>query len=163
MLDPDSVDFVMKDGVLYDKIMYTIIYYPAYLTAETFQFPTTVFEIAPGAFAGAKLKSIVIPDQIKQIPAYAFQGSAMESITLHKGITAIGDNAFAGMANLKEVFIEGNGGTISANAFAGLAGDVNIYFTNYTKAVIVAVAGDAWFKNASEKAHFYFKDTMPTT
>ena len=161
-LDPDSIDFVLKDGVLYDATMYTLIYYPASLTAETFQFPTTVFEIAPGAFAGAKLKALTIPDQIKQIPANAFRDSAMESITLHKSITAIGDNAFGGCANLKEIYIEGNGGTISANAFAGLAADVNIYFTGYTQAEITATAGDAWLKNASEKAHFYFKDTMPT-
>ena len=87
----------------------------------------------------------------------------MESITLHKGITAIGDNAFGGCANLKEIYIEGNGGAISANAFANLAADVNIYFTGYTQAEIIAAAGDAWLKNAGEKAHFYFKDTMPTT
>ena len=141
--------------------MFTLIYYPAYLTAETFQFPTTVYEIAPGAFDGAQLKSIVIPEQIKQIPEYAFRGAAMETITLHKGITNVGSNAFAGMANLKEIFIEGNVSIMSAQAFAGLVGDVNIYFTGYTQAEIVAVAGDAWFKNASEKAHFYFKDTMP--
>ena len=55
------------------------------------------------------------------------------------------------------------GGTISANAFAGLAADVNIYFTNYTQAEITAAAGDAWLKNAGEKAQFYFQDTMPTT
>jgi len=160
-LDPNSVDFVLVDGVLYDAGMYTLIYYPAFLNAETFRFPTTVFEIATGAFAGAQLKSIVIPEQIKQIPASAFRNSAMESIILHKGITAIGDRAFAGMANLKEIFIEGGVGAISVNAFADLAVDVNIYFTGHTNTEIMAIAGIDWIINASGKAHFYFKNNIP--
>ena len=160
-LDPNNIDFVLVDGVLYDAAMYTLICYPASLDAETFQFPATVFEIAPGAFAGAQLKSIVIPEQIKQIPINAFENSAMERITLHKYITAIDDYAFAGMANLKEIFIEGNVGNISAYAFAGLAADVNIYFTSHTHTEIMAAAGLDWIINASGKAHFYFKNTIP--
>ena len=160
-LDPNNVDFVLVDGVLYDAGMYTLIYYPAFLNAETFQFPATVFEIATGAFAGAQLKSIVIPEQIKQIPASAFQNSAMESVILHKGITAIGDRAFADMANLKKIFIAGSVGAISATAFADLAVDVNIYFMGHTRAEIMAAAGIDWVINASGKAHFYFKDTIP--
>ena len=160
-LDPNNVDFVLVDGVLYDAAMYTLIYYPACLNAETFQIPTTVFEIATGAFAGAQLKSIYIPEQIKQIPADAFRNSAMESVILHKSITSIGDRVFAGMANLKKVFIAGNVGTISATAFADLAVDVNIYFTGHTSAEIMATVGIDWLINASGKAHFYFKNNIP--
>ena len=102
-LDPDNAAFTIVDGVLYDKTMYTILYYPASLTAETFQFPETVHEIAEGAFAGSKLKVMVIPNQITAIPASAFQRSVLESITFHKGMTKIGDYAFEGCPNLNHV------------------------------------------------------------
>ena len=161
-LDPDSVDFVLVDGVLYDAAMQTLIYYPASLTAETFEIPDTVSQIAAGAFAGARLKSIFMSERITEISSYAFQDSSIEIITLHRGIMAIGDNAFAGMANLKEIFIEGGVDcNMSANAFVMLIDDVNIYFTNYTYDEIVEEVGYAWFTNASRKAHFYFRDTIP--
>ena len=102
-LDQDNTDFVVEDGVLYDKTMYTLLYYPASLTAETFQFPASVQEIAPGAFASAQLKTMVIPSRITQIPDSAFRGSALESITFHPGVTSIGDYAFEGCKNLNNV------------------------------------------------------------
>ena len=85
----------------------------------------------------------------------------MESVILHKDITAVGDHAFADMANLKKIFLTGNVGTISATAFADLAVDVNIYFMGHTRTEIMKLAGIEWIINASGKAHFYFKDTIP--
>ena len=63
-LDVDNSEYVMENGVLYDKTMYTVLYYPASLTAETFLFPDTVHEIAEGAFGGANLKYMEIPNRI---------------------------------------------------------------------------------------------------
>jgi hypothetical protein len=83
--------------------MYTLIYYPANLTAETFVVPETVHEFAAGAFAGSNLKSMAIPEQITVIADSAFQSSALESVAFHKGITTIGDYAFADCKNLNHV------------------------------------------------------------
>ena len=95
-LDADSVDFTMVDGVLYDRTMYTLIYYPASLTAEMFQIPNNVYEIGIGAFSGAQMKSIVLPDQITEIPAYAFENSGLENVVLDRNIVSVGDYAFVG-------------------------------------------------------------------
>jgi len=112
-LDPDNVDFVVVDDVLYDKTMYTLLYYPAFLTAQTFQIPETVHEIAVGAFSGAQLREVVIPERITVIQECTFQGAAVESVKLHRGITYIGDYAFEGCANLKTMDL------YSATKYAG--------------------------------------------
>ena len=104
-LYPDSVDFVVVDGVMYDKTMYSLLYYPASLTAETFVIPSEVHEIGVGAFAGAQMKHITIPDHIYEIPAYAFQDSALESITFHKALRSIGDYAFENCVKLNNVYL----------------------------------------------------------
>ena len=71
---------------------------------------------------------------------------------------------FAGMPNLKEIWIGALQGRtkLYANTFAGIDKDVNIYFYNQTYAKVKSAGGnDLWFNNASDKAHFYFSDTLP--
>ena len=51
---------------------------------------------------------------------------------------------------------------MNADSFQNIATEVNVYFYNHTYEEIVKLVGnDAWFKFASEKVTFYFKDTMP--
>ena len=40
---------------------------------------------------------------------------------------------------------------------------MNFYFYTMTKEEVIAASGgkEDWLTNASEKAHFYFKDTIP--
>jgi hypothetical protein len=128
VLDSDSIDFQMVDGVLYNMDMDTLLYYPSNRTEETFQFPDSVQKIAYGAFASAQLKSIVISANITAIPEAAFRGSALENITFHDGITSIGDYAFEGCANLNNVNILGNIKTLGNYAFANCTSLNNFVF-----------------------------------
>ena len=77
----------------------------------------------------------------------------------------IGGNCFANAPCLKEIFVarlNPFGVSIHKDAFANVTSDVNIYFFNYTFEEVMALCDNAeWYTNASEKAHFYFKDTMP--
>ena len=51
---------------------------------------------------------------------------------------------------------------IQQTAFTKLTHDINIYFCNYTLEEVIAMTGsDKWYTDADEKAHFYFKDTIP--
>ena len=151
-LDSDNVDFVVVDGVMYDKTMYTILYYPASLTAETFEFPETVHEIGVGAFAGAQLKTIVIPDRIHVITEYAFATSALESIAFHRGITTIGNNAFQG-SELKSVTFERGITTIGDYAFDGCKNLNNVNLLNNIKNL-----GSYAFANCTSLNDFVFED-----
>ena len=128
-MDPDNVNFTVdENGVLYDRQMYTLLYYPASLTAETFEIPDTVHEIAPGAFTGAQLKSLVVPNQITAIPEYAFAGSAIESVTLHANVTSIGDHAFDGCAALNNFVVPNTVKQLGDYAFANCTALTNFTF-----------------------------------
>jgi len=91
-----------------------------------------------------------------------FAGSGIETVAI-TGLMRTWDAAFANAENLKNVWI----GTASnlileATTFTNLKDDVNFYFYDLTYDEVVAKVGNAnWFKNADEKAHFYFKDTIP--
>ena len=128
-LDRDNAFYTMdENGVLYDKGMFTLLYYPASLTAETFEIPSSVQEIAIGAFSGAQLKHLVVPNQITEIPDYAFQYSDLETVTFHKAITSIGAHAFDGCANLNDVTIYNNIKNLGDYAFANCTSLSNFVF-----------------------------------
>jgi len=122
----ENPNFTMHEGVLYNKTMYTLLFYPAGLTAETFEFPEDTHEIAGGAFAASKLQSIVIPERITVIPDSAFENSALlTSVTLNEAVTSIGNSAFKGCVSLNNVVIPASVTSIGDYAFAGCAALTN--------------------------------------
>lgn len=122
----ENPNFTMHEGVLYNKTMYTLLFYPAGLTAETFEFPEDTHEIAGGAFAASKLQSIVIPERITVIPDSAFENSALlQSVTMSNAVTSIGSSAFKGCASLNNVEIPTSVRKIGDYAFAGCAALTN--------------------------------------
>ncbi|MBQ8719573.1 MAG: leucine-rich repeat protein [Clostridia bacterium] len=128
-LDPDNGSYIVSDGVMYDSTMFTIIYYPSSLTAETFTFPETVYDIAPGAFADSQLKSIVIPSVITKIPDAAFKGSKkLESVTFERTLSSIGNSAFQDCTSLNNVFINNTTKVLGDYAFAGCTSLSNFTF-----------------------------------
>ncbi len=53
------------------------------------------YEIAPYAFAGSRVVTLVIPDKVTNIGKYAFKDSALRSLTVGSGITSkVSSNAF---------------------------------------------------------------------
>ena len=92
----------------------------------------------------------------------------------YKDSTAPSNQTFAGAEKLKEVWIsiwEYEQFVMTPDTFAGVENDLNVYFFEDTFEEVVAkfkaadwsnqYNGDEWFTNASEKVHFYFKDTIP--
>ncbi|MBO7310961.1 MAG: leucine-rich repeat domain-containing protein [Clostridia bacterium] len=70
------------------------------------------------AFKDAKMKSITIPDSIKNLRGFAFSGCTnLTSITIPANVTSIGANAFSGCASLTSITIPANVTSIGANAF----------------------------------------------
>ena len=162
-LDEDNVDFVVEDGVLYDKTMYTILYYPASLKAETFEFPATVHEIGDGAFAGAQLKTMTIPDRITVIPQYTFNSSALESVTLHKALTYVGDYAFQGCTKLNNVTLPNSVEYAGDYAFAGCAALSNFVFEEKTEEDDTYIVGAHFFDGCTAMTKAIFPNRMMLT
>ena len=159
-LDEDNKNFVLKDGVLYDKTMYMVICYPANLTAETFEIPETVYEFAAGAFAGSKLKSMTIPDRFTELPESLFRRSAIESITFHRGIAAIGDHAFDGCPNLNNVTLLHNIKNLGNYAFANCTSLNNFVFEDVPEHGDPYVIGTHFFDGCTAMTELTIPNTM---
>ena len=108
---------------------------------------------------------------LKEIPVYktvtfedsAFDASGMETLIIKGTKVTFQGNAPFENSNLKEVFIGVTSFSgMKEETFTGFNGEVNVYFYNLTKEEVIEKAGNsAWFDEADENVHFYFKDTMP--
>lgn len=126
-IDAANDSFVYRDGILFDRTMYTLIFYPAYKTETTFEIPASVYEIAGGAFAGSQLETLVIPETIKAINESTFENSRkLASIVIPESVTIIGKKAFKGCAMLNNVTIPSSVTELGEAAFADCASLTNI-------------------------------------
>ena len=110
----------------------------------------------------------LITEEYTSVVGRAFEGTAFETLVLPNVDGFWTDmynvsQTFSGAAKLKEVWITPLEGCIVLyeDNFINLANDVNFYFYTMTKDELIEMCGDGWLINADEKAHFYFKDTIP--
>ena len=130
-----------QTGVLYDANKRSVIFYPSYATSETYEMPSTVFELATSAFAGSKLKSIVISDNIKVIPDNCFKGSVdLESVKIPLSVTTIGNEAFRDCVKLDNVAIPASCTSIGDYAFQNCASLKNFDFGTRNTSLDVGLA-----------------------
>ena len=115
----EDVSFTLHEGVLYDKTMYTLLYYPASKTDETFTLPEKTKEIAGGAFSSSKLKKVVLHDEITVIPESAFENCALLEEVVMGDVTEIGNAAFKNCTSLAAFTVPASVKTIGDYAFAG--------------------------------------------
>jgi hypothetical protein len=91
-----NTSFTAKDGVLYNKEMTSIIWFPEG-KSDDYVMPSTITTLAKYAFTGCKLKSIVLPSTIVSIPYAVFQKSTnLISVTLGSGTEILSDYCFEG-------------------------------------------------------------------
>ena len=109
------------------------------------------------------LKDVTFYASTVYIYGNAFENTGMEVMHIKASsmLRLYNGNNFAGMPNLKELWLVAKASTFTADTFENLASDVNIYFYEQTYEEVVALCGEAWFKNASKKAHFFFKGEIP--
>ena len=94
----DNLNFVSKDGVLFNNDMTILLQYPV----------------------GNTRKSYEIPDTVKTIDAYSFYYcDALEEIIIPESVTTIGTEAFYDCTSLREVSIPSSVKKIGYNAFKG--------------------------------------------
>lgn len=159
-VDRDNADYIMENGVVYDKTMYTLVYYPASSTAETFQFPESVQEIAVGAFASAQLKELEIPTMVTKISDYAFFGAELERVTFHRGVTIIGNHAFDNCKNLNNVTVLNNIKYLGNYAFANCTSLSNFVFEDIIGAYTI---GQHFFDGCTSMTQLILPNLMTIT
>lgn len=107
------------DGVLYGKGKTELIRLPEGKSGD-FSIPGGVYEIDDKAFANTGIKSIVIPDAVREIGESAFEGcNSLTSVTLGNGITEIEERTFKNCSSLTSVTLPDSVREIEYSAFEG--------------------------------------------
>ncbi|MCQ2465597.1 MAG: leucine-rich repeat protein [Oscillospiraceae bacterium] len=105
-VDENNPYFTTVDGVIYDKEMKKLVYYPPAKPVENFKIPESVEIIGTNSFLFAEnLESISVPENVKIIEAGAFAGSKIKNIDLKEGITDIEKYAFGGCSELEQIVL----------------------------------------------------------
>jgi hypothetical protein len=134
--------------------------------------PANIYCAYENAFFGTGMDRLYIyNDSNFNISGPSFRGSKIETLVIDsrgwlciEGNWDLGLGAFTGADALKEVWISlsEEGFYFTENAFIEVDHDINVYFTNFTLEEMIEICGESyWYDNASEKVHFYFKDTIP--
>ena len=101
-----SNKYRIVDGVLYNKDLTNLLYYPKAKEAESFEILDSVTEIRFGVFKNLKnLKELIYSDGISSIRDFEFENSNLEKIVMNDSITSIGNGIFKGNNNLKDITI----------------------------------------------------------
>lgn len=113
-----NITFASVDGVLYDREVTRIVWFPFGKTGQ-YTLPPTVTSIGENAFYGTGITSLEIPSSVTSISRGAFAGSALREISLPDNITNIAEGLFQNCRDLSTVRL-GNGTQYIGNyAFDG--------------------------------------------
>lgn len=94
--------FCSSDGVLFNKDMSEIVWFPFGKEGE-FSIPSTITSIGENAFIGTKISSLILPASVKTISRGAFAGSSLIEIRISDGIKNISEGLFQGCSSLRTV------------------------------------------------------------
>lgn len=126
---PDNEYFCDVDGVLYNKDITVIVYYPEEREELTYTLPSTVTELGEYSFHyGGKLEKITLPDGLKKIGQRAFYFvDTLKEINLPEGLESIGSNAFIGCSKLTDIIIPDSVTELGYSPFDSCSGLENVY------------------------------------
>ena len=98
------------DGVLFDKMITTLIRYPNGKKEATYFVPSSINCIAPGSFESCTLlNNIIFPDTLTQIGYWAFSDcTGLTSVSIPSGISVLEEGAFCRCSSLKDIYFSDN-------------------------------------------------------
>jgi surface protein len=95
-VEDGNLQYTSSDGVLFNKDMTTLIYYPSKKPGESYTIPNSVTTIDIDAFhASYNLTSVTIPNSVTSIGETAFfDCNKLASLNIPSSVTSIGRSAF---------------------------------------------------------------------
>ena len=110
VLSDTNNNYIVKNGILYNKNTTRILCYPAGIKDTEFFVPDTVKTIGDFAFYGTKaLESINIPDSITNIGTDAFgECSGLKEVVIPDSVTSMGEAVFYKCTSLEKVKLSVN-------------------------------------------------------
>ena len=121
--------FCSVDGVMYNKDMTELIFYPRCLNATSFIIPDSVKTIGLAAFFWCdNLESITMSDNVETIEDHAFYYCfSLKDVTFSKNLKTIERFAFYVCRELEEIIIPDGTESIKLYAFAGCENLKSVY------------------------------------
>lgn len=83
--------FASRDGVLFTKDMKKLLYYPRKRPAESYVIPESVQTIGENAFIKAAVRQVVIPYGVTKLESGCFSGSWIKSLAIPDSVKETGD------------------------------------------------------------------------
>ena len=113
----ETMFYIIKDDVLFDKNMHCII--SCLKKKNTYEIPPSVLLIGNFAFSGySSLCDLIIPSSVTSIGNSAFSDcSSLRELVVPSSVTSIGDSAFSGCSSLRELIIPSSVTSIGEYAF----------------------------------------------
>ena len=107
-VEAKNADYVVMDGVLFNKEKTALVQYPAGRVATSYVIPKEVTSLGGSAFNGAKnLTAVTIPAGVTEIGNEAFVNCVkLTSITIPATVKTIGANVFGYCQELAEIKVE---------------------------------------------------------
>ena len=107
-VEAKNADYVVMDGVLFNKEKTALVQYPAGRVATSYVIPKEVTSLRGSAFNGAKnLTAVTIPAKVTEIGNEAFVNCVkLTSITIPATVKTIGANVFGYCQELAEIKVE---------------------------------------------------------
>lgn len=125
----DSPYFCDIDGVLFNKDVTKIVYYPEGKEDKTYTLPQYVTTLGEYSFHYTPCEVINLPHNLKKIETRAFYGAwDLKTISLPSGLEYIGDGAFYYCENITDLVIPDSVVNIGGCAFSDCSKLKNIHF-----------------------------------
>lgn len=105
IVSPNHPVLTTIDGVLFNKVEKTLIWYPCASADESYTVPQGTYAIGNGAFVGcAAITNITLPAGLTAIGDYAFNGCySLTNVTLPDSVTSVGVGAFSSCSSLASI------------------------------------------------------------
>ena len=122
-VDENNKNYTSVDGVLFDKDMTTLLYYPCDKADKSYVIPEGVTHIAESAFEFSdNLENITFPKSLESIERNAFANcTALNEIILYDNVSTIKEEAFKDCTSVKKLRLSNKLTSINYAAFSGLA------------------------------------------
>ena len=119
--------FSTKKGILYNKKITKILFYPRRRGLKTYRIPKSVKSIPANAFSGAEINKVIVGGKIKRIGKYAFAHCEyIKTMIIKKGVKSIAPDAFY-FEHVYNIKLPNTIKKIEANAFYACSVDsINI-------------------------------------
>lgn len=124
LVDSGNPNYISVDGVLFNRMMNTLLQFPGGKQGAPYSIPNSVTDIVSGAFAGCTgLIGVIIPNSVTGIEAVTFEGCTnLTSVTIPDSVANIGVSAFSGCTGLTSVTIPDSVASIGDCAFENCTG-----------------------------------------